>query len=127
MPDRFGPGIASAPTAEWIGERSAQIVFADHEARAALEAIVHPAVYERIAAWLAGQRRGGRLVAVADIPLLFETGREGDFDAVVVVACDARTSRSQRLMTRDGLSEAAARARLARSGPSRRRSHVPTS
>ena len=113
--DRFGPSVARADGAVDRGELG-RIVFADDEARAALEAIVHPAVYERIGAWLAGQAESGALLAVADIPLLFETGREGEFDAVVVVACDPGLQ-VQRLMGRDGLPEAVARARLAAQWP----------
>jgi len=108
--ERFGPGVAR-PDGGVNRRALGRIVFADDEARAALEAIVHPAVYERIAAWLEGQAEAGALLAVADIPLLYETGREGEFDAVVVVACDP-ARQVERLMTRDGLSEAAARARL---------------
>jgi dephospho-CoA kinase len=97
-----------------------RIVFAHDEARAALEAIVHPAVYGRIAAWLASRAESGASLAVADIPLLYETGREGEFDAVVVVACDPGLQ-VQRLMARDGLPEAAAHARLAAQWPIERK------
>jgi len=60
----------------------ARIVFSDRTARADLEAIVHPDVYRRIREWFA-QLLHGTPVAMADIPLLFETGHEHDFDAVV--------------------------------------------
>ena len=53
---------------------------------------------------------------MADIPLLFETGRTGDFDVVVVVACD-EARQLERLCSRDGLDAAAARARLAAQWP----------
>ena len=62
-------------------------VFADAEARLRLEAIVHPVVYDKIKAWFATVERP---MAVASIPLLYETHREGDFDAVVVTACKRR-------------------------------------
>ena len=56
------------------------IVFADAAARLALEAIVHPAVYRAIAAGLrAFSLTGDYPFAVADIPLLYETGAEKDF------------------------------------------------
>jgi dephospho-CoA kinase len=48
---------------------------------------------------------------MADIPLLFESGHSHDFDRVVVCACDAAAQLS-RVMLRDRLSEAEARARL---------------
>jgi len=108
--ERFGQSVAR-PDGGVDRRALGRIVFADDRARAALEAIVHPAVYERIAAWLASQAESGASLAVADIPLLYETGREGEFDAVVAVACDPGRQ-VERLMARDGLPEAAARARL---------------
>jgi dephospho-CoA kinase len=88
----------------------AKIVFSDRAARADLEAIVHPDVYRRIREWFA-QLPFGTAIAMADIPLLFETGHEHDFDAVVVAACTP-DEQLRRLVARDGLPEADARARL---------------
>jgi dephospho-CoA kinase len=88
----------------------ARIVFADDAARAQLEAIVHPEVYRRIRTWAANLPPGTR-VAIADVPLLYETGHQHDFDRVIVSAC-APSLQIQRVMSRDGLSEAEARARL---------------
>ena len=93
----------------------ARVIFSDRAARADLEAIVHPDVYRRIRDWFA-QLPLTTAVAVADIPLLFETGHEHDFDAVVVAACSA-DEQLRRLMVRDGMSEADARARLAAQFP----------
>ena len=87
-----------------------RIVFNDRAARADLEAIVHPEVYRRIGEWFATLSPGTRL-AIADIPLLFETGQHHDFDRVIVTACDA-AEQLRRLVTRDGLTEAEARARV---------------
>jgi dephospho-CoA kinase len=106
---RFGPSMLRA---DGTLDRSslARVVFGDRAARADLEAIVHPEVYRRIGEWLATLPPGTR-IAMADIPLLFETGHTHDFDRVVVVACDPR-EQLRRLMSRDGLSEPEARARL---------------
>ena len=93
----------------------ARIVFSDRTARADLEAIVHPDVYRRIREWFA-QLPHGTPVAIADIPLLFETGHEHDFDAVVVAACTPE-EQLRRLVARDGLSETDARARLEAQSP----------
>ena len=93
----------------------ARIVFSDRTARADLEAIVHPEVYRRIREWFA-QLPHGTPVAMADIPLLFETGHEHDFDAVVVAACTPE-EQLRRLVARDGLSETDARARLEAQSP----------
>jgi dephospho-CoA kinase len=88
----------------------ARIVFSNDAARADLEALLHPEVYRRILDWFANQPPGTPF-AVADIPLLFETGHEHDFDRVVVTWCDP-SEQLRRLVERDGLSPAAARARL---------------
>src|SRR6476646_8343207 len=87
-----------------------RIVFNDRAARADLEAIIHPEVYRRIGEWLASLPPGTRL-AIADIPLLFETGHTHDFDRVIVVAGDPR-EQVRRIVARDGLTEREARARL---------------
>lgn len=106
---RFGPSMLRA---DGTLDRSslARVVFSDRAARADLEAIVHPEVYRRIGEWLATLPPGTR-IAMADIPLLFETGHTHDFDRVVVVACDPRVQ-LRRLMSRDALNEDDARARL---------------
>ena len=49
-------------------------------------------------------------MAVADIPLVFETGHQRDFDRVVVVACPP-DEQLRRVIARDGISEAEARTR----------------
>lgn len=93
------------------------LVFTDPHARADLEAIIHPGVRRRISLWQAQLARYGyRGPIVADIPLLFETGRTADFDVVVVVACDPARQR-ERLMARDGLTAEAADLRLAAQWP----------
>jgi dephospho-CoA kinase len=98
-------------------DRSAlgRIIFADRTARADLEAIVHPDVYRRIREWFA-RLPPATAVAIADIPLLYETGHEHDFDCVIVCECSA-DEQLRRLVARDGLSEPDARARLAAQWP----------
>ena len=58
-------------------------VFGDAAALARLEAIVHPAVAEARAAFLAGQRAAP--LVVFDIPLLFEKDGWQDCDRIMVV------------------------------------------
>jgi dephospho-CoA kinase len=87
------------------------IVFADAEARRDLEAIVHPRVRLATNAWF-DALPAATPFAIADIPLLYETGRDADFDRVIVVSCDPETQ-LRRVMERDGLSDAEARARIA--------------
>lgn len=94
--------------------RLARLIFADGKARADLEAIVHPDVYRRIREWSVNLPPH-TAVALADIPLLFETGHDHDFDAVIVCACEPE-EQVRRLIAR-GLPEADARARLAAQWP----------
>ena len=112
--ERFGREIL-APDGSLDRAALGRIVFEDSRARAALEAIVHPEVYRRIRDWFANLPAGPRL-GIADIPLVFETGHNHDFDVVVVAACQPE-EQVARVMARDGLSEHDARARLAAQWP----------
>ena len=107
---RFGAGVIK----DGILDRPAlaRVVFEDAQARRALEAIVHPRVYEAIKTWFADPAGAGRArLAIADIPLLFETGHEGEFDRVVVAVCEPATQLA-RVMARDGLPEQDAARRI---------------
>jgi dephospho-CoA kinase len=109
--ERFGSGVIDASGA-LDRHKLADIVFANHDARRALEAIVHPAVRRANAAWFASLDPGQHPFAIADIPLLYEVNRDTDFDEVIVVAADPEIQ-VKRVMERDGLSEKEARQRLA--------------
>jgi dephospho-CoA kinase len=84
------------------------IVFADAAERRRLEGLVHPRIREAEAAILGGAGDG---VAVVDAALLVETGQHLRFARLVVVYCEPEVQLA-RLMERDGLSAADARARL---------------
>jgi len=86
-------------------------VFADERARRDLEAIVHPPVRAAIRAFFVALPAQTPF-AVADIPLLYETGRETEFDGVIVVSCDRQTQIA-RIMSRDRLSREEAERRVA--------------
>jgi dephospho-CoA kinase len=107
--ERFGREVLR-PDGSLDRAAIARIVFRDRAARADLEAIVHPEVYRRIREWYVALPPRSRF-ALADIPLLFETGHQHDFDRVVVCACSPE-EQLRRMLTRDGLTEADARARL---------------
>ena len=107
---RFGPdAVRRDGTMDRI--RVGQIVFKDKRARLDLEAIIHPAVIKAIQEFFNALPKRTPF-AVADIPLVFETGREKEFDAIVVVACP-REMQLQRLMERNKLSKEDAEKRLA--------------
>ena len=80
----FGPEILGAD-GEIDRAHLGRLVFADPARRQALNALVHPAVREATQAWLAGLPAETR-VAVVIIPLLYEAGLEGGWDAVISVA-----------------------------------------
>lgn len=113
--DRFGPSVQHAD-GSLNRQALAALIFTSGrsmDARQELEEIIHPRVYAAIERWFAALQAP---IGIADIPLLYETGRSGDFDAVVVASCRA-DQQLARLMARDGLSEADARARLAAQWP----------
>ena len=70
-----------------------RIVFADRDELAWLEAELHPRVRAATADWLARQTSE---VAVAEIPLLFETGGEARVDKVVVITAPAELRAERR-------------------------------
>jgi dephospho-CoA kinase len=99
--------------------RLGDIVFRDEAARRDLEAIVHPTVRAEIERFFASLPADTPL-GIADIPLLYETGRDADFDVVIVAAC-SRETQLARVMKRDGLSRDAAERRLAAQWPTERK------
>jgi dephospho-CoA kinase len=97
-------------------ERLRAAVLADADLLPRIEAAVHPLVRADRDAFLAQAAAEGRAVAVCDVPLLFETGAEDDFDAVAVVSAEARTQR-ERVLARPGMTAEAFEAILARQVP----------
>lgn len=85
------------------------VIFADPAARHRLEDIIHPRVNAVIERWFGSLTEP---LGIADIPLLFETSREDDFDLIVVAACRP-DQQLARLVARTHLSEADARNRIA--------------
>ena len=90
-----------------------RIVFSASDQRARLEGILHPMIREEEAARMTRlvETGQGRII-VTNAALLIETGFYRDYHRVVVVHCDPEVQ-LQRLLLRDGLSEAEARARIA--------------
>ena len=110
---RFG---SRALTARGELDRTAvaDLVFGDAGARRDLESMIHPVVRAGIDAFYA--RLSGDTAGVTEIPLVYETGRQTDFDTVVVAACREDTQR-RRLVERDALSLRAIADRLASQWP----------
>lgn len=111
---RFGSAVLS-PAGDVDRASLAAIVFRDAGARRDLEALVHPAVYAAIDAWMADCAARGEALAVAEVPLLYETGHAADFDVVVVTAC-GDDEQIRRVVARGG-TEDDARRRIAAQWP----------
>ena len=96
--------------------RLGELVFHDGDARARLNAIVHPLVREWMAAQTANALMRGAAVVVQDVPLLFENGLENLYSDVLLVYVPEETQ-VRRLVEGRGLSEDRARAIVATQMP----------
>lgn len=134
---RFGPEVLGAD-GELDRRALGHVVFADQAARRDLELIVHPAVYEAIQVWarkldaahedrLAAEIASGTrapnaptptTIVVADVPLLYETGKAREFDRVIVTVCPEE-EQIARMTARDEMTDAEARQRLAAQWPAK--------
>lgn len=109
--DTFGPGVLT-DSGELDRVALGAIVFDDDDARARLNAIVHPAVRAAGSERFRAVRRADpHAIVVEDIPLLVETGAMGRFHLVIVVQTPLEL-RLERL-TQRGMTRAEARARIA--------------
>jgi dephospho-CoA kinase len=96
--------------------RLAECVIGKPEALARLEALVHPLVRREQQVFLEAARDAGHTFAVLDIPLLFETGRHTDVDAVVVASAPEDVQKT-RVMERPGMTDERFASILARQLP----------
>ena len=114
--DRFGTDVL-ADDGGIDREALGRLVFADPDARHALEAIVHPAVREEMTRLVEAYRQteDGLPVAVIDAALLVETGRHRTLDRLIVLRC-GRAVQLDRLEKR-GLTREEAEARLDAQAP----------
>jgi dephospho-CoA kinase len=79
-------------------KRVAEIVFSRPEKRKAVESIIHPVVFRKIeTAESKILRENPSAIVVFEVPLLFESNVENNFDKIIVVYCD-RSSTAGRLM-----------------------------
>jgi dephospho-CoA kinase len=106
---RFGSSAILA-SGDMDRRHVADVVFRDEAARHDLEAIVHPIVRQGIEDFF-HTLPPDIPFGVADIPLLFETGRAKEFEVVVVAACAPETQIA-RVMARDGSAREDAERRL---------------
>jgi dephospho-CoA kinase len=111
----YGPDFFN-PDGTLNRSRLAQRVFADPEERRRLDGLIHPRVEAELQVRVADLERRGAPLVIVEVPLLFETGREGAFDRVIVVAAP-EALQIRRLRGRDGRGQAEIRGILAAQWP----------
>jgi dephospho-CoA kinase len=122
--ERFGPSMAQ----DGVIDRAAvaERAFATPEDRSWLEGMLWPRVGARMAAWreeLAHSENPPR-AAIVEVPLLFEAGMEGAFDATITVIAD-EDLRARRASSRGHLALAERSARqLSQAEKAQRATHV---
>lgn len=107
--DAFGSDVFT-PSGEVDRKKLGTVVFQDRTKLAQLSGFIHPKVRLKIEAFFE-QHKNAKL-AVADIPLLFESGLEKFYDVVWLVKA-TRDQQIDRLMKRNNLSKDEAEQRLA--------------
>jgi dephospho-CoA kinase len=121
--EHWGPDVAP----NGVVDRAAVAVRAfagGDEDRQWLESLLWPLVGARMAAWLEHVRalRPAPRAAVVEVPLLFEAGMEGGFDATIAVIAQERTRRERAL----GRGHALADERVARQLSQEEKAHRAT-
>jgi len=94
----------------------AEQLIADPKRFKDLEAIVHPRVHEAERRFLQDEKTHGAGMAVLEIPLFFEGGRDEHVDAIVVVTASPELQR-ERVLARAGMTDARFEAVVARQLP----------
>jgi dephospho-CoA kinase len=101
--ERWGPDVAPGDVVDRAAV--AEHAFASAEERSWLEGVVWPLVGARVAEWLTdarAERADGRVApraAIVEVPLLFEAGLQGIYDATIAVVSDEQV-REQRAAAR---------------------------
>ncbi|CAH8716042.1 dephospho-CoA kinase [Paenibacillus thiaminolyticus] len=109
--DRFGADML-LPDGSLDRKRLGNVVFSDAAKRKALEEITHPAIRQEMMTQMRRlEEEHPQSLVVVDVPLLYESGLTDRFEEIVVVYVP-RAIQLERLMRRDGLTEAEASERL---------------
>jgi len=114
--DAFGERILSS-TGEIDRRTLGRMVFSDADKRLLLNSLTHPAVETEILRRIGElEQSASRGIIIVDAALMIETGGYKMYHRIIVVTCDPALQVS-RLITRDGLTEAEAGARIASQMP----------
>ena len=122
--EAFGPEVL-APDGSLDRDLMRERVFRDQDARRLLEELLHPRIRACRDQEIRRLREVGHPLVVAEIPLLFETGTEGEYEVVVIVDAPEE-ERLRRLATDRALSPGQARRIMAAQMPAagkRERAH----
>ena len=109
--EAFGDGIL-LPDGSLDRKALGKIVFSDREKLQLLNNITHKYIRAETEEWLNTYRCAGAALAVVDAPVLFESGFDALCDCTAAVIAPEEI-RLARILRRDGITEEAARARLA--------------
>ena len=113
--DRFGAGVLD--THGRLDRKAlADIVFHDPAALAALNALVHPAVFRDFEAWKRRVQQSGRSLVFREAAILFESGSHVTCDAVWAVTAPVAL-RIERCRQRTGSTDAEIRKRMQHQWP----------
>jgi dephospho-CoA kinase len=93
--ERWGPEVAPGGVVDRAAV--ARRAFADEGERRWLESVLWPRVGERVGAWIEQTRakRPAPRAAVVEVPLLFEAGMEGLYDATIAVTAPEELRRER--------------------------------
>jgi dephospho-CoA kinase len=80
-------------------KRIAEVVFSDRSKLEALAVLIHPKVFDAFSNTVDRCAREGVKILVKEAAILFESGRDGDLDRIIVVAAN-RETRLQRAMAK---------------------------
>lgn len=118
--ERFGEEVAPGGVVDRAAV--AARAFADPGERAWLEGMLWPLVGERVERWLARARarRPAPRAAVVEVPLLFEAGMEGAYDATIAIVADEAVRRARAARRGHALEEARAERQLSQEEKARR-------
>ena len=110
----FGREILDGATGEIDRKRLGRIVFGEPQKLERLNALVHPHVFARQEAFFdAIRQRDPRGIAIVEAAIMIEIGSYVRYDRIILTVCDP-AEQLRRALERGGLTEAEAKARLAR-------------
>lgn len=88
-------GIPIFPAGGEGRQRLADIVFADSDQLDRLQRIMFPLVKQEVAEWFDSPEIRAALLAVVELPMLFEAGMEAMFDHIILITAPASERRSR--------------------------------